>query len=139
MKKALLLKIIFVLVFTISVLAGSVYIEYFHVTSNSDGSVYIEFKTDSEVNVSSLVIQRSPDGNNWSDVHSFQPLGSSSNGSLYSWTDNSFYKTSDVVFYYRLEIKFNDNTSPQFLSSTSVNPKLSGVKKTWGSIKAMFR
>ena len=139
MKKALLFKIIFILVFTLTVFAGAVYVDYFNVISKSDGSVYIEFKTNSEISVSSFIIQRSPDGNNWADVHSFQPIGTSSSGSTYSWIDNSFYKTSDVVFYYRLEIKFNDGTNTQYMGVSSISPKLSGVKKTWGSIKAMFR
>ncbi|MBE2279223.1 MAG: hypothetical protein IAE91_02440 [Ignavibacteriaceae bacterium] len=58
--------------------------------------------------------------------------------SSYSFLDEGAYKSSDVLYIYRLKIIDKDNTQA-YSKEISVNHAVSGVKKTWGSIKAMFR
>jgi hypothetical protein len=63
-----------------------------------------------------------------------QPQGSNSS---YQFIDKSAYKTSDAIYKYRLAI-VNQDGSTSYSQELTVR-SLSGVKRTWGSIKAMFR
>jgi hypothetical protein len=57
----------------------------------------------------------------------------------YQYTDKAAFKTSDVIYSYR--IRLVDGSGYVYGTSKETNTYLniSGVKKTWGSIKAMFR
>jgi hypothetical protein len=56
----------------------------------------------------------------------------------YEYIDQNLFKSSGGIFYYKIRTVFNDNsyqdTSPVATSYTS-----STARRTWGSIKAMFR
>lgn len=64
------------------------------------------------------------------------------NGRSYSFTDSNVFKgsqSSDAVIY-ALYMKDNSgSTNLTFLSQTNVNVTTTAVRKTWGSIKAMFQ
>ncbi len=139
MKKALLLKILFVLAFTITIWAGATINGGLNVTNNN-GIVTIQFTTDSESNVKDFIVERSTSPTDWSDaykVRTFSPRGA---GSTYSCTDDPVSKTTGFTFYYRLEIDDNDSSISYLNASNPISlSNLSGVKQTWGSIKAMFR
>lgn len=67
-----------------------------------------------------------------------------SNGIMhYTYVDKTAYKTSDVMYYYRIQLVDANAEFPYsyvYGSATgSAHLSISGVKKTWGSIKAMFR
>ena len=101
--------------------------------------IKLEWSTGVEENLISFIIERStaesPDS--WREIETIPPNGNYSN---YSYIDKSAYKADDLIFYYRLKIHVNEN--PQYIYSNEVGPvypQLSGVKRTWGSIKAMFR
>jgi len=59
-------------------------------------------------------------------------------GAFYSYTDRTAYKTSDNVYVYRLRIVESGGTA-SFSQDVPVTHSVSSVKRTWGSIKAMFR
>ncbi|MEK7263179.1 MAG: hypothetical protein AAB071_01550 [Bacteroidota bacterium] len=61
--------------------------------------------------------------------------------SQYEFIDYSAFKKVDQNFYqYRIKVIFNDDTRPvEYSEIISVSHFVSGVRKTWGSIKAMFR
>jgi hypothetical protein len=104
---------------------------------NVGDDVKISWRTTDEINVSSFVIQRSPvKYDNYSDITSFSPKG---NNSSYSYTDDTAYKTSDVIFKYKLQINTASGAEPTYSQVKTVVQNISGVKRTWGSIKAMFR
>lgn len=63
-----------------------------------------------------------------------QPKGPNSS---YQFVDKSAYKTSDAFYRYRVAIV--DNSGYTSYSQEIAVSSLSGVKRTWGSIKAMFR
>lgn len=74
----------------------------------------------------------------------YQEIGSitaSSTNNFYQYTDKAVYKTTDVMFVYRIRLVDVNNPNYVYGSSDEVHISLSisGVKKTWGSIKAMFR
>ena len=58
----------------------------------------------------------------------------------YEYTDQTAFKTNDQVYKYRIEIVDKDG-SLSYSKEMSVlhNNGISGVKRTWGSIKALFR
>lgn len=117
-----------------TVYAGA-YIEYFHASSESD-NVRLEWQTSEETNLQKFVIERKTPQSSYSEIASIQPKG---NNSYYTFTDQNAYKTNDMVFIYRLKIVDNNN-QVTFSADVTVTHSISSIaKRTWGSIKAMFR
>lgn len=125
--------IIITLLLIATVYAGA-FIDYFHARSEGD-DVRLEWKTSDETNLQKFVIERRTPQSSYLEVATITPTG---NNSFYSYLDQNTYKTTDIVFIYRLKIVDNDGTVSYF-NETTVSHSLSGVKRTWGSIKAMFR
>jgi flagellar basal body L-ring protein FlgH len=117
-----------------TVYAGA-YIEYFHARSESD-NVRLEWQTSEETNLQKFVIERKTPQSSFTEVASVSPKGNNSN---YIYTDQNAYKTNDMIFVYRLKIVDNNN-QVTYSSDVTVSHSISSVaKRTWGSIKAMFR
>jgi flagellar basal body L-ring protein FlgH len=117
-----------------TVYAGA-YIEYFHARSESD-NVRLEWQTSEETNLQKFVIERKTPQSSFTEIASVSPKGSNSN---YVFTDQNAYKTNDMVFVYRLKIVDN-NDQVTYSADVTVSHSISSVaKRTWGSIKAMFR
>jgi hypothetical protein len=62
------------------------------------------------------------------------------NSSTYTFRDlNAFGKVTSFYFY-RLVIVYTDNTTRVYANDAGIDHgEVSGVRRTWGSIKAMFR
>ncbi len=133
MKKKLF-QILLVLSIIGTSLAGA-FIEYFHATTQGE-NVKIEWKTGDETNLQNFVIERKTQQSSYVDLATITPKGSNS---FYSYIDESVYKSTDYIFTYRLRIVDNDQKVSYYDHEASVSPNISGVKRTWGSIKAMFR
>ncbi len=117
-----------------TVYAGA-YIEYFHARSESD-NVRLEWQTSEETNLQKFVIERKTPQSSFTEIASVSPKGNNSN---YIFTDQNAYKTNDMVFVYRLKIVDN-NDQVTYSADVTVTHSISSVaKRTWGSIKAMFR
>ena len=56
------------------------------------------------------------------------------NGSSYEFLDNTAFRVTDNLYQYRVTAIGNGNTY-----YVTVTHNISSVKRTWGSIKAMFR
>jgi hypothetical protein len=124
--------------FSILLLAGAVYagafLDYFH--GKSDGeNVRLEWKTSEEVDLQKFIIERKSHNSSYTELASLDPKGSNS---IYTYLDESAYKSNDMIFIYRLKILDIDGTA-SYSSEVTVSHSVSGVKRTWGSIKAMFR
>lgn len=132
MKKGYLAILIFTL-FIATVFAGA-YLQSFR-GFNQGEDIKIEWETGEETNLSHFVIERKTPESNYVNVTTVQPKGSNS---YYSYIDESIFKPNDFVFIYRLKIVEN-NGQYSHSSSIAVSLNPSSVKKTWGSIKAMFR
>jgi hypothetical protein len=98
-------------------------------------SIVIEWKTGDETNVNCFQIERKTLQSSYVSIATIPPKGSNSD---YTFTDANAYKTTDAVFIYHLKIVDNNN-SVSYSNEISVSNGISGIKKTWGSIKAMFR
>jgi hypothetical protein len=131
--KYLSIKILLILTIVSVAFAGA-YLDYFQVKSEGD-NVQVEWKTGDETNVNHFSIQRKTPQTSYVEIATVPAKG---NNSFYSFIDQSIYKTQDVIFIYQLKIVDN-NAQTSFSSEVSVSPNISGVKRTWGSIKAMFR
>lgn len=117
-----------------TVYAGA-YIEYFHARSESD-DVRLEWQTSEETNLQNFVVERKTPQSSYIEIASVQPKG---NNSYYTFTDQNAYKTNDMVFVYRLKIVDN-NSQVTYSADVTVTHSISSIaKRTWGSIKAMFR
>jgi hypothetical protein len=131
--KYLSLKILLILLFVSVAFAGAI-LNYFEVNSQGD-NVQVEWKTGDESNINHFSIQRKTPQTSYVEIATVQPKGSNS---LYSYVDQSIYKTNDVIFIYQLKIVDNDMVTTYSIER-SASPNISGIKRTWGSIKAMFR
>jgi len=112
------------------------FIDFFQ--GRSDGTnVILEWKTRSETGMRSFEIQRkSGFHGEFTDIASMEPKGSNS---FYSFEDRTAYKASESIYIYRVRIVETNGGPPSFTSEVTVSHNVSSVKRTWGSIKAMFR
>ena len=59
--------------------------------------------------------------------------------SIYEFVDYSSYRTTGTLYQYRLKVLYSDGRTATYTAPVSVIHTVSGVRRTWGSIKAMFR
>ncbi|NOY06882.1 MAG: hypothetical protein GXO82_09680 [Chlorobi bacterium] len=133
MKKLLLFSILFA---TMPLFSGA-YIEFF--TGRSDGeNITLEWKTHQEDNVSAFDIERKAGVNGqFIMLARIEPRGSNSH---YTYIDKSAFKSAESLYIYRLKILDTDPSAPpSYSQEVHVSHSVSSVKRTWGSIKAMFR
>ena len=131
MKKVLLV-IIPTFLFIVAVYATTY--EYFQAHSEGD-NILLEWKTGDENGLQKFIIQRKTPQTSYIEIATIQPKGSNS---FYSYKDESAYKTQDLLFVYQL-VFVDVNGSRSTSNEIRVSSQVSGVKRTWGSIKAMFR
>jgi len=126
--------IIFLALIIVSTALAGAILDYFHVTTESD-YIKLEWKTTTETNLASFIVERKTPDTQFTDLVTISPKG---NNSVYTYIDQAAYKTTNPVFIYRIRIVDTDG-SYAHSSIASASPNISGVKRTWGSIKAMFR
>jgi hypothetical protein len=130
------MKISYILVLLLvatAVLAGT-FLEYFQGRSEGE-DIRLEWKTREEVNLQHFKVERKTPQSAFVDITTIEPKGSNS---YYTYLDQSAYKTDNMLFIYRLKI-VDTNSQVAYSNEVSVSHSVSGVKRTWGSIKAMFR
>ena len=131
-------KLLFLLLITVSVAYAGLTFEFFTGKTNSDG-ILVEWKTGDESGTVKFEVERSASTpNSFIFVKSVNANGSNS---YYSLQDNGvdFHNNSTgSVYYYRLKC-ISSNGSYSYTNSITVVHTVSGIKNTWGSIKAIFR
>jgi len=127
---------VFLLLFAAGLVAGA-RISDFH-AKRDNNSVILEWTTESESNLSKFDIERSTDRIRWLKIAETPASNEPETRQNYSYRDNTIFKASVNNFYYRLIlVDKNGQFSPyDVIVSVSGN---SGIRHTWGSIKAMFR
>jgi hypothetical protein len=126
-------QILITLVVATAIFAGT-FLEYFHGRSEGE-DIRLEWKTKEEVNLQHFKIERKTPQSSFVEIAIVEPKGSNS---YYSYIDQSVYKGNNMIFIYRLKI-VDTNGQYAYSNEVSVSHSVSGVKRTWGSIKAMFR
>jgi len=124
----------FVILVVITTAFGGAFLDYFQGRSEGE-DIRLEWKTGQENNLDHFAIERRTPQSSYMEIATIEPKGSNS---IYYYIDQSAYKTTDIIFVYRLKIVDNDNQL-SYSSEVTVSHNVSGVRRTWGSIKAMFR
>ncbi|MCX7797431.1 MAG: hypothetical protein N2249_02265 [Melioribacter sp.] len=102
--------------------------------SSKDGNVILEWKTSSETNLDYFVVERANATGNFIPIARIEPRPDRT----YEFIDQTAFKALDAIYVYRLKIVDKDGTV-SYSAAVSVAHSVSSVKRTWGSIKALFR
>ncbi len=97
--------------------------------------VHLEWYSNAENNITEFRIQRSFDGINFRTIYQIPPKGSYSK---YTYIDSDLFKNEIKVVHYRIEVAFRDGHT-EWSKVELATLSFSGLRRTWGSIKAMFR
>jgi hypothetical protein len=118
-------------------------VTYSDVRGSAEGdNIVIQWSTSQEDGVKAFVVEKSSQvDNQFYPIGTVNPTGS---GSVYQFTDKGIYKTtSSSIFIYMVRADGFDGSSTYSAQITvpfTYQSSISGVaKRTWGSIKAMFR
>ncbi|MFH0765125.1 MAG: hypothetical protein V2A61_01760 [Calditrichota bacterium] len=95
----------------------------------------LSWRSGVETSVSQFRIQRSFDGERFYQIASVLPEGSNH---IYSYTDSDLFKDRINTYYYRIEV-VKESGPDEYSRTARVTMISSGITRTWGSIKAMFR
>jgi hypothetical protein len=131
MKNKILIAIL--LISTAITFAGASIIK-FSAKSQSDGSISIFWQATIETNLKHYEIERRTVNGGFGWIATIEPEADKN----YEYIDNNAYKSSASVYSYRLRIVDNDG-SVSYTEEFPVRHNVSSVKRTWGSIKALFR
>jgi hypothetical protein len=105
--------------------------------ATSDGmDVTVRWVTEDESAVALFEIERrgGMDGEFVSIGH-LDPKGPS----LYEFVDHSAFMKTGAIYQYRIKVSFSNGQAAYYSNPLTVSHTVSGVRRTWGSIKAMFR
>ena len=104
--------------------------------ARSDGNVVtIQWGTTEESLVQEFVVERQGSSETgFVAIGSVAPKGSNS---FYEYVDQTAFKTAASVYQYRIRIVSQDGVA--YSKVVTVSHNVSSVKRTWGSLKAMFR
>ncbi len=117
-----------------TLLAGAVIVEF---SANADaGKIVVTWKASVEENVLSYVIERSTDEKNFFKIGEVLGRGA---GYEYEFVDNQLGKVNNGSYYYRIGIQGRDGTYVYYDQIVWASTAISSMKRTWGSIKALFR
>lgn len=126
---------------TASLIAGDNLLDSFY--AKSDGkNITIEWKSADESSVSRYELERTNASNNFTYLTS-----QDAKGSYYSYKfvdEEAFMKDDNTgtqsksIYSYRLKIVKKDN-SVSYSNIATVTHNVSGIRRTWGMIKEMFR
>jgi len=126
---------IFLLFFAVSLaFANFIFLEYSATPSNN--SVFVEWETKSESGVSRFIVLRSIDDQNYIEIGS---VDVKEPGYKYSFTDDNVLFKDSQTFFYKLNAVRTDNSSIEETQSLIVHPNISGIYRTWGAIKELFK
>ncbi|MCB0728665.1 MAG: hypothetical protein KDD00_14475 [Ignavibacteriae bacterium] len=138
LKSRLHIKILLLILFSSGLVYAGVTLQYFVARDNSQG-VLVEWKTSDEAGTVKFEIERSAESpDNFIFINYKDATG---NNSYYSFQDNSVEvgtgRTTSIYFY-RLKC-INGSGNVTYTDHITVSHTVSGIRSTWGSIKAIFR
>ena len=106
-------------------------------SARSDGTViYVRWMSEDETGVVRFEVERKAglDGQFFL-LSEIQPKG---DNSVYEYVDDSAFRMTETVYKYRIKVAYSDGSSV-YSPEITVMHFVSDVRRTWGSIKAMFR
>lgn len=125
----------FLILITAGLIFAGVDLRSFTVKS-SGGNVVLNWDTNSETNLNYFVVLRKTVNGGYVEIGTVYPK----NDRTYEYVDQTAFKTAGQLYVYKIKIVDNDGTT-SYSGEVSVmhNNGISSVKRTWGSIKALFR
>ncbi|MDA0987187.1 MAG: hypothetical protein O3A55_06285 [Bacteroidetes bacterium] len=129
-KKIFLILLVPIILFAEVILNGSL-------LGRSDGNnIIISWKSSDESGLKQFVVERKLfNASSFVDLSTIKIKGSNSN---YEFVDESAFKTSSSIYSYRVRIEMQNGTV-NYSQSLTISHHVSSVKRTWGSLKAMFK
>lgn len=126
----ILLSSVFSFAFAGSILEGSM-------QAKSDGNnITLQWGTTDESNIKEYVVERrAGTSGDFIDLATIAIKGSNS---FYEYIDQTAFKATSSIYQYRIKTVFK-NGSFEVSKEITVSHNVSAVKRTWGSLKAMFR
>jgi hypothetical protein len=106
-------------------------------SARSDGTViFVRWVSQDEAGVVRFEVERKAglDGQFFL-LSEIQPRG---DNSAYEYVDDSAFRVTETVYKYRIKVAYADGSSV-YSPEIVVPHTVSDVRRTWGSIKAMFR
>ena len=103
----------------------------------SDGvDVTVRWVTEEEAGVAIFEIER-----RGGTEGEFAPIGhlDPKGPSVYEFVDHSAFMKTGSIYQYRIKVSFSNGQAPYYTNPLTISHAVSGVRRTWGSIKAMFR
>ncbi|MBU1113885.1 MAG: hypothetical protein KKF21_06885 [Bacteroidetes bacterium] len=122
------------LLISCSAMFMGVYYSDFNIVSDAD-NVVLSWHTTLENNLKETSIERKVVNGVYTSIAVIAAKGDNSS---YTYVDENAFKIEDGVYKYQLKFIDNDGTI-SFSSEQTVTHLTSVTKKTWGSIKALFR
>jgi|WetSurMetagenome_2_1015567.scaffolds.fasta_scaffold182323_2 hypothetical protein len=107
-------------------------------SARSDGNyITLQWVSQDEAGVLRYELERKAGANGqYVSIAQIDPRG---NNNGYTYVDESaFMRTTESVYYYRINVVYA-NGSSVYYGPITVSHSVSSVRRTWGSIKAMFR
>jgi hypothetical protein len=108
---------------------------------HSDGSnVYVQWGTSAESSVRTFSVERRAGTSG--DFMEIGALPARGGNSDYEYIDRSAFKTESptaTLYQYRVNAVDSDGKTVETSAIVTVSHNVSSVKRTWGSLKAMFR
>lgn len=102
------------------------------------GFIVVKWGTENEVGVVKFEVLRSE-----GSTDRFQKIAEISelkgSNSSYEYEDHTVFRTTDRFFKYKVRVVFQDGTFSDSAAEGISFAATSAAKRTWGSIKAMFR
>jgi hypothetical protein len=115
-------------------LSLGVYYSDFSIVSDAD-NVILSWHTTIEDNLDETAIERKVVNGAFASIDAVPAKG---NNSSYTYIDDNAFKVEGGIYVYRLKF-INTDGSFSYSSEQTVTHLTSVSKKTWGSIKALFR
>jgi hypothetical protein len=105
--------------------------------ARSDGSnVTIQWGTTDESNIREFAVERR--SGTVGEFTSIAVIVKKGTNSFYEYIDRSAFKSTGTIYQYRVKSVAIAGTS-EYSSVLTISHNVSSVKRTWGSLKAMFR
>ncbi len=126
---------IFLIILTTLTLAST--IREGTIQARSDGSnVTIQWGTNDETSIKEFEVLRR-DGN-VGEFISISVVSKKGSNSFYEYIDKSAFKTTGTIYQYQIKVVLISGGYEES-NIITVSHNVSSVKRTWGSLKAMFR
>ena len=127
---------IFIFLFISFVLADTIVFNEYNAHPDAN-QVTISWITKDETNIRYFLVMRSND--NEASFNSIAQVNKQGPGYDYQYVDENVFFKNNGIIYYRIDAVNKNGTVVEATETMIVRPNISGIFRTWGAIKAMFR